>query len=214
MSWDKGFNFRLTSGFVTDGTNQTYALGSEAYPTTRNGVTFGWSVGNYGSDLTDNDRDNTVDPRFAGQNQVTGTVTDVFRVDLTAAGSYDIRFASGDTGFDFGPYGPSYIEVFDNVTSLFSRSFTGPAQDHYQDASGVDRTEAAWPGSNVASTQTFASTILNFKMSSAVSGYTVIAHLFLSQAGAAYDAATFQAMLMQTQAGAAMIGRACRGVYG
>lgn len=29
-----------------------------------------------------------------------------------------------------------------------------------------------------------------------------------------YDAATFQAMLMQTQSGAAMIGLACRGVYG
>ncbi len=32
--------------------------------------------------------------------------------------------------------------------------------------------------------------------------------------GVSYDAATFQAMLAQTQGGAAMIGRACRGVYG
>ncbi len=36
----------------------------------------------------------------------------------------------------------------------------------------------------------------------------------VASGGMAYDAATFQAMLMQTQGGAAMIGRACRGVYG
>ncbi len=37
---------------------------------------------------------------------------------------------------------------------------------------------------------------------------------FKLAAGVSYDAATFQAMLQQTQAGAAMIGRTPRGVYG
>ena len=36
-----GFNFRATSGFVTDAGDETYDVGS-AYPVTRTGRTFGW----------------------------------------------------------------------------------------------------------------------------------------------------------------------------
>ena len=41
--WQQGFDFRATSTYVTDPPTSTYVLASTAYPTTVNGVTFGWA---------------------------------------------------------------------------------------------------------------------------------------------------------------------------
>ncbi len=181
---DFALSFRATAGFVTDAVG-TYVIGADSYPTTRGGFTFGWVDGTDGFDRTSNDRDSGVsDKRFAGQNQVVPSSVLKFRVDLPATGNYDVRWANGDTGFDFSPYEQRW-RVFDNVTQMLDHSkITGPAQDHYYDATGVDRTEAAWPGSNAATTITFASTTFILQFGNPTDAdYQVIAHLQITSAG-------------------------------
>src|SRR5262245_29425693 len=105
MPWatPKGWNFRNTSGFITDGTNQTYALYNEfeRYPISSRtiggeAVTFGWVEAFSGSNMLGGaDRSNTggIDPRFAGVNYSPPGSFATFRVDLPEAGTYDIRIA-------------------------------------------------------------------------------------------------------------------------
>jgi len=112
MAWDKGFNFRGTSGYVTDGANETYVLLGDAYPVTRNGVTFGWL-----SAPSSGDRDSTIDRRLAGINYTAndGASQRDFQIDLPAAGDYIISLALGDHGFT-QTY--QYWRLLDNTTVL------------------------------------------------------------------------------------------------
>lgn len=177
MPWTKGFNFRATSGYVTDGVNETYVISTDTYPTIRNGVTFGREDA-FGFFL---DRLNTNDRRLAG---VMGDATDLkrFRVDLPGTGSVSIRLALGD---------PSSAQSVrwvtkDNVTTLDTYIGTPPANS-FIDASGVTRTAAAWPGSNVAVTRSFASQIFRLQTTGA-SGTSVVAHITLEMLGEAVAA--------------------------
>ncbi len=100
------------------------------------------------------------------------TVGHYFQIDLPIAGSYDIHLAMGDgsSGND------AYWDVFDGTTLL--TSFTqAPSAAHFVDAAGNDRTAAAWPGSEVKFTATFATT--TFKLMVKTGGVTnsVIAHI-------------------------------------
>lgn len=151
--WDKGFNFRATSGYVTDGANQTYVLG-DSYPTTRNSVTFGWTTS-----LSDplRDRDNMVDPRLAGVNQIPNSSQKGFRIDLPAAGGYTIYLAIGDAAID-QPVA-QYVEVYDDTVLLFTINDTdGTLGGNFDDAGGTNRTSAAWPTDNVGIGVSFATT--------------------------------------------------------
>ncbi len=175
MAWDKGFNFRTTSGFVTDGLNETYVI-AEAYPTTRNGVTFGFT------DIIDSrDRDAGADRRLAGINfrsNGDGAQTP-FRIDLTAAGDYQINAALGDAGGSQ----TEYLQIYDNTSLLATISGIATGGAEYVDAGGTVRTAAAWPGSNAPITKTFATTIALFKIAALIpdAGASTPAHLFLSQ---------------------------------
>ena len=190
MSLIVGINFRATSGFVTDGANETYCLGdSDAYPITRGGVTFGWD----GSYDLGRDRDAAIDRRLAGVNQKNNNgVKATFRLDLPATGNYTIRLALGDTSNDQGDL---RCEVLDDTTSKFTvADADGTLQDHYDDAAGTDRTEAAWPGSNTAQTGVnFATTILKVKLGTSASsvGSSCITHLYVEQEAVAATT-TFQ----------------------
>ncbi|MDO8742766.1 MAG: Ig-like domain-containing protein [bacterium] len=184
-SWSKGFNFRATGGFVTDGTNETYSIGA-AYPETRNGVTFGWSSKAPSFDVRD--RSTAPDRRLAGLNFTDDSGTQsVFRVDLPSAGTYTINLALGDYSYSDGY---SYAQILDNTTVLATMdAATGPTYSTYNDATGVNRTAANWPSQNVSITKTFASTVLYIKIGTPTnvssSSYTTIAHLFISQVPAA-----------------------------
>jgi hypothetical protein len=180
-SWDKGFDFRATAGYVTDPTNCTYVLGSSSgdlYPTTRNGVTFGWVVssGNsYGDDI-----DSGVDARLAGVVD-RGTYGDgpTFRIDLPATGTYNVSLA---VGWEAGNNVPDIIAK-DNTTAFitFPDTSTIPA---FMDATLTARSSVAdWVANNVAVSHTFTSTILNIALSTragALSGTAALAHLFVS----------------------------------
>lgn len=175
MSWDKGFNFRNSALYVTDGTNETYVVSSaDLYKTTRNGVDFGWSVV---AGLAGADRSSGNDRRLAGINYNNATQT--FQVDLPAAGSYTVQLALGDQGA--GGDASCTATVKDSAATLATVNFAANVANQFTDATGAILTNVTWPGSEVAATLTFATTTLNLVMSSA--SYWTIAHLFVSQAG-------------------------------
>lgn len=108
-----GVAFRATAGYVTDGAGNTYCLG-EAYPVTRGGLTFGWSI-----NLAANSRDRNsgIDARLAGCNFVgnSGGVTRTFTLDLpSGAGTYRVRMAIGD----FGSAQNNRVLIKDGSTTL------------------------------------------------------------------------------------------------
>src|ERR1019366_3923401 len=91
MAFDYGFDFRQTSGYVSDPANCSPSLG-EAYPHTyANGATAGWSSG--APDGT-RDRNNLLDARLAGMNFLSST-TKYFQVDITGTG-VAVHLAIGD----------------------------------------------------------------------------------------------------------------------
>jgi hypothetical protein len=176
MAWDKGFDFRDTAAFVTDGANCTYVDlvvgGNSAYPVTRNGVTFGW---NTQANINTRDRLNTNDPRLAGVQWGSGAPVLDFRVDLLAVGDYAIDLGLGD---ETGGSGVVNSKAYDNTTLLATLN-AASATGHYVDATNIDRTSAAnWVANHATVTKTFASTI--FRITSETNTAN-ISHVFLSQ---------------------------------
>lgn len=178
-----GINFRDSSGYVTDGTDETYCLGEgDAYPTTRAGVDFGWNSINGDAGR---DRDSGVDRRLAGRNgqENTGTQAE-FQLDLPQAGDYNIRLALGDAT---GTENYQRVDIYDDSTLLFSIVDTdGTTGGTFDDATGTNYSAANWPGSNTAVTHTFATTTLILKLgsTSAQANTSTIAHLFVELAAA------------------------------
>lgn len=182
MAWDKGFNFRATTNFVTDGANETYGLLDDIYPVTRNGVTFGWLT------ATDSrDRNAGVDRRLAGINQRgndAGINPANFQIDLSATGAHTLTLAGGD-------YSNGQIlecKFLDNTTVFATpgnATVTGAAE--FVDASGVVRTLANWPSQHATIQRTFTSTTFTIRLNAgATTGQSsCLAHVFVSQAGTA-----------------------------
>lgn len=177
MAWTKGFNFRSTSAFVTDTGNNTYVT-LDTYPTTRNGVTFGWDTG-VGVDKRD--RNSVVDERFAGSN-FPNTPYDYkyFQVDLPAAGDYTVRLSMGD--YSYGQ--PVIFALLDNNTVLTSVAGASTLANQYRDITGVIRTSPSdWISNNAAYTGSFATTTLKLRVgdggSSAYGGS--VTHLWIDQ---------------------------------
>lgn len=176
MAWDKGLNFRATSGYVSDGADETYVLHSDAYPTTRNGVTFGWEV----PGIESRDRNAGLDRRLAGINFDRAEANKGFRVDLPATGTYALRAAFGDAG------GNNYYDfaLQDDATVFKTFAATLLTAAAFSDATGAILTSTDWPGSNQAIDRTFASQVFRVtEVADHVSN--VIAHLFLSQVSSA-----------------------------
>lgn len=173
-----GIDFRSTSGFVTDPANNTYSL-SEAYPTTRGGLTFGWIVSQAGNAR---DRLNTNDARIAGMVFFTASNAESFRIDLPATGSYDVGCAMGDPS---NAQGVQYIEIFDNTTSLVSmQSAAGTSANQFYDLSGVLRTQASFFANQVLSNVTFSTTTMKVKIGKAAVGSShCLSHLDINQSG-------------------------------
>lgn len=163
---DVGIDFRATSGYVTDPAGCTYHL-DETYPVTRGGATFGMDTG-LGA-ANSRDRSTLVDPRLAGI-VFRASTTAFFRLDLDATGSCSVHLALGDaTGSN-----PVNWVLKDNTTTLVT--YSGTASLSFQDALGNSYNAAAWPGSEQATVQTFASTILKLQANSA-GGNNVVAHV-------------------------------------
>lgn len=187
MAWStaKGFNFRNTAAFVTDGVNETYVLPTDVYPTTRTiggeSVTFGWeSV--VAADGRDRSAASPYAPELSGVTfiQPSDTPADsVFRVDLPAAGSYAINVAAGDQS----GASKAFFEVDDTSTSLIAFGPTVVSAASFMDAAGTIRTASDWQANNVAVTKSFATTIFRLKVNKATVNESPLAHVTLTASG-------------------------------
>lgn len=197
MAWTskKGFNFRASAGFVTDGTNEIPIHGTgnnigPAYPSSKtiDGDTFdvGWSTA--GADGA-RDRFNTLPPRLAGIHFKSNNGTqNIFRVDLPSAGVYAVTLAIGDANSGTTPY----WQIVDDASVLESVDKTGTptTSGQFYDATGTIRTsDALWVSNNVDKEYTFASTIFRIRIGTtgAGSGNTHISHLGIRQVSAGGD---------------------------
>ena len=164
------FNFRGSAAYVTDGAGQTYVLGSTAYPTNRDSLTFGWLTAALHAN-----RSTSVDVRLAGLNYATGSVDEDFQFDLPSAGTYLVGLAMGDIT---AAQSNQQIEIYDNTTLVFTIGRRNVAAGEFWDASDVKYTAAAWPTSQTPVSLVFATTTLILRLkgdgsSSAISHLSV-----------------------------------------
>src|SRR5438552_1744956 len=145
MPFDFAFDFRYSVGFVTDPTYAVFANHEHVYPRTYTNVdglsiNAGWSVSN----VAEQDGDNTVDPRLAGDNYGASGATETFTIDLSSGsapgpGTYRIDMALGD--LLSGPFN-EYLQVRDNTTPVITINGTTVQVTQFIDASGTVRTSA------------------------------------------------------------------------
>lgn len=178
---DGKFNFRATSGYVTDGAGETYVLG-ETSSQTRNGWTFQW---NTCGDCA-RDRSTSV-AKFAGVNKRSNDGTqNTWTLTLQSTGTKTIKAAFGDAT---NSGSPTYAYFYDDTTLIASVAITPNATsaNEYLDATGVLRTAANWDANNVAITHTFATTTFKLVIGSpsAQTGETRISHLQVLDGAAA-----------------------------
>lgn len=172
MAWTnkKGFNFRSTAAYVTDGTNEIVVCNPATNTTgptygataTIDGdiVTYGWE-----STAVDGERDynDTVDPRLAGGHGMANTGQIVFRIDLPSAGTYAITLATGNNNFD----SRQYWQIVDDTTVLdtFDTTSTNTPGNDFYDANGtLHDGPANWVSNNTPKEYLFNSTILRIRV--------------------------------------------------
>ena len=170
-----GLNFRATSAYVTDGADETYVLGTDAYPTTRDGATFGWESG-FASANTRN-RTTSPDRRIAGVHFDTNGDA-VFRIDLPSAGTYSVRLACGDTTASNSVGGLLKDDATTKIT-ITTATLTSLGGAGAVDATDTWYSRTNWPTSNTAVSVAFSSTICRFALANA--NPVVIQHLFLER---------------------------------
>ena len=177
-SWQQGFDFRSTKGFVTDPSGSTYVLPTTVYPTTVNGVTFGWTK----NSTTGRDRNAKLDPRLAGINFVSNGSPATFYVDLPSAGTYDISLAMGDAGFG-QCWVQCQVQFFDGTTQLATVSGGPIPMTNFYDATGKVWSAANWPSGNLSQQVTLAGTRLTVVVgtSKATGDFTTLAFLGVAQ---------------------------------
>ena len=177
--WQQGFDFRNTAAFVTDPPGDTYVLPTMNYPTTANGVTFGWVKTSL---VQGRDRNAKLDPRLAGVNFVTNGSPATFYVDLPSPGTYNLSLAMGDAGYQ-ECWVQCQIQFLDGNTVLATVTEGSTNLGYFYDAAGNNWSAAAWPGSNVSQQVTLTGTRLTVVVGTnkATGDLTPIAFLGVAQ---------------------------------
>lgn len=184
MAWTnrKGFNFRDTAGYVTDGTNEEDVSvakggGTASYPysETIDGDTFnvGWvsGMGNF------RDRNASNDRRLAGVNFATnGTDSDAnraFIIVVPSAGYYEISLALGDDSAD-----DQYWKIFDDATLIETFGPVATGANQWCDANGTLHTSSANWAANNTTRLYYLTTSLKIRIGHGATGVaTRLAHL-------------------------------------
>ena len=141
-----GFDFRNTASFITDPSGNTAVLPSTAYPTTVNGITFGWANPHV---VLGRDRSTTGDPRLAGINFVRNGRLATFYIDLPAPGTYNVSLAMGDAS---SPqcWRRCEIQFLDGNTVLATIASGLTEAGFFFDMAGNNWSKPVWPTSNVS----------------------------------------------------------------
>jgi len=179
-SWQRGFDFRNTANFVTDPSGDTYVLSTTAYPTNRNGVTFGWVKTSL---ITGRDRNASLDPRLAGMDFANNGAPAIFVVDLPSAGTYNLSLALGDAGYQ-QCWVLCQVQFFDGNTLLATVSGGSIPLGYFYDAQGSKWSASAWPANNLSQQVTLTGTRLTVVVgtSKSTGDATPIAFLGITQA--------------------------------
>jgi len=165
------FNFRASEGYVSDGINETF-VGADLYPTTRDGLTFGWETLPEGR----RDRDDTADRRLVGMH-FTRDFTAKFRVDLPASGTYLVSTAGHDATYIVSEVVATILDDTTALANLDSTSagFSPSAEVWTQDNVAV--AEGIWTSSPTATTFAFGSTIFRYQMEVLSPPPNIISHI-------------------------------------
>jgi uncharacterized membrane protein len=177
--WQQGFDFRNTANFVIDPSGDTYILSSTAYPTQRNGVTFGWVKTTL---VTARDRSTTIDPQLAGINFANNGAPATFYVDLPSPGTYNLSLALGDAGYQ-QCWVQCQVQFLDGNTVLATVSGGTTQRGYFYDAMGNNWSAANWPSKNVSQQVTLTGTRLTVVVgtSKATGDFTTLAFLGVTQ---------------------------------
>src|SRR5208283_18664 len=181
--WQQGFDFRNTKSFVSDPSGSTAVLATTAYPTTVNGVTFGWANTSL---VGARDRIATLDPRLAGINYANNVAPATFYVDLPSAGTYNLALAMGDAGYA-QCYAVCQVQFLDGSTVLATVTEGSTNLGYFWDAKGNNWSAANWPGSNLSQQVTLVGTRLTVVVgtNSYANTVTPIAYLGVTQVSGA-----------------------------
>lgn len=173
---EKGFNFRSTSGYVSDGAGETYVLG-ETSSTTRDGATWIWSAC---ADCK-RDRDSGIDRRLAGFNGKTNDGTQSsWTLTLSQTGTYTVCIAMGDASFD-----QIYqrADIYDDSTLKFSIVDTnGTTGGSFTDTTGTTYSAATFFANWTCQTGVeFASTTFKIMLgaTSAQANQSTLSHVYI-----------------------------------
>ena len=178
-SWQQGFDFRNTAGFVTDPAGDTYVLATTGYPTTINGVTFGWLQT---PQVQARDRNAQLDARLAGINFVNNGSPATFDVDLPSPGTYNLSVALGDAGYQ-QCWVQCQVQFLDGSTVLATLTVGSTQLGYFYDAQGKNWSAAVWPTSNLSQQVTLTGTHLTVVVGTnkATGDFTPIAFLGVTQ---------------------------------
>ncbi len=179
--WQQGFDFRNTLNFVTDPPGDLGVLPTNLYPTQGNGVTYGWVNT---SVIYGRNRIATQDPRLAGINYAMNGTPATFKVELPAAGTYNLSLALGDAGYQ-SCWVQCQIQFFDGTTLLATVARGSDSQNYFDDAKANNWSAAAWPGSNLQQQVTLAGNLLTVVVGTAknTGDDTPLAFLGVAQVG-------------------------------
>lgn len=191
MSWSnlKGFNFRQTAGYVTDGTNEVHVnqtYGSYPVSETIDGDTFncGWeAVPHYTNIL---DRDSGADRRLAGifyTNSGAATAEPMFRIELPNTGTFGVVLAVGDAGSGNTMDG----QLRDTSSVLLDIDNVSTSANEFIDASGTTRTsQSDWVTNGTTPTDySFSTTIMRFVLTVPSSVASCCTHIAVKESAAA-----------------------------
>ncbi len=177
-----GFDFRNTKTYVTDPPGDIYVLSSTKYPTSTNGVTFGWVKTSL---VQARDRNAKLDPRLAGINYANNGSPATFNVDLPAAGTYKVSLALGDAGYQ-ACWVQCQVQFLDGSTVLATVTVGSSKLGYFYDAEGNNWSAANWPAKNLSEQVTLTGTRLTVVVgtSKATGDSTPIAFLGVAQVSA------------------------------
>jgi hypothetical protein len=171
-----GVNFRSTSGYVSDGSGETYQL-ADIYPTTRGGLTFGY-VSTTG--VNPRDRNSGINRRIAGMHFIS-TGTPEWKLDLpNGAGTYNVWVLLGDN--DAGWAHTCVIKDGGTTKATITAS---TATARWLDANGTNSRTAA----NIAAdtfdpvSVTFSGTTASFVLGNGSGNNSTIAHIAVELSG-------------------------------
>jgi hypothetical protein len=181
MTIDSGYDFRQTSGYVTDPSNCYFVAATTSYPTLLGGLNVGYISG-----PSSRDRSTSVDPRLAGIHFFgTGAGDRTFKIAGLTGKSIDIRLAAGDaTSNNY-----VYWELWDGDPSSGGSLITSYAQTlistgQFVDATGATRTSSAdWVTNNAAYNHTFSNDILFWIIKNPSTGNVVATHIRVTETG-------------------------------